>query len=294
MTEFKFGDKTTVVRINMPENEAFARSVLEETYRNYTGQSGRVVSGEQLARDPKAFGTPKLIEVIADTSGSMNWDLNGENKIDIAKLLLLNAVNRILDLPVAARTAIMFRILGNTSHLTPHCRETELILEPGRLKDIEQYKAYVDKVLSLKAGGPTPLTWTLMEADHDLFMRYGAYKCTRDIILVSDGAETSCMNHPEQPAQVMRQKGVDIHVTAIGLRNDQEGTTQLSGVASPGRFNDTEMLAEAAKGAPYVGPNPASEYVKGKYVFPSPGEKYGELKATTSLDGKVLLPPKKP
>lgn len=292
MTEYKFG-KETVLHVRMPENEAFAQAVLEETYRNYTGNSSLVTSADRLNNDPAAnIGQPAVVEAVIDGSGSMKEEVNGECKLDVAKLLLLNTINRMLAHPVGARTTFLLRVLGQSSHLVPDCQETELLVEPGRLRDIEQYKKLVDNILGLTAHGKTPITYTLLQSDKDLFRDYAHLPGTRHVLLVSDGAETQCMNNPGYPAGILRQKNTSIDVISIGLKGDIAGQQQLAQIATAGRFRNTEQMAENTKGAPFVN-SAMGTYKSGKYVFPSPAERYGELKATTSLDGRVILPTKK-
>lgn len=290
MTDFKFGDKT-VLHVRKPENEAWAAAVLEETYRNYTGNSQLVGSAEKVATDPASLaGQPAIVEAIIDGSGSMKEDVNGECKLDVAKLLLLNTINRMIAHSVGARTTFLLRVLGQSSHSVPECQETELLVAPGRIREITQYRDLVDTILSLKAGGRTPITFSLIQAGNDLFNSYAYLPGTRHVLLVSDGAETSCMNNPGYVAGMLRKKGTSIDVVSIGLQGDATGQDQLAQIATAGRFHNTEHLSENTKGAPPAGQQALGEYRSGKYVFPPPSETYGHTHATTDLNGRVLLP----
>jgi hypothetical protein len=296
MTDYKFGDKT-VLHVRMPENEQWAQQVLEETYRNYTGNSRLVGNLDQINSDPSVNGgPPAVVEAIIDASGSMNGEMNGECKMDVAKLLLLNTINRMIAHPVGARTSFMLRVLGHTPHSKPDCQETELLVAPGRLRDITQYKLLVDQILGLTAGSKTPITYALLQAGKDLFRDFRHLPGTRHVMLVSDGAETQCMNNPGYAADLLRKDNATVDVVSIGLQGDIKGREQLAQIATAGRFRNTEQLSENTKGAPYVGANAMGEYKSGKYVFPSPAEAYGHLNASTRLEGKVMFPksPAKP
>lgn len=302
MTEFRFGKKP-VLHVHMPENEGFAAAVLEETYRNYTGQSPLVGPQEQIDRDTSRFACqPSVVEGIIDVSGSMKEELNGENKIDISKLLMLNVINRMIAHPDGAGMIFLMRVLGQNSRSAVECQETELVVAPGRIREITHYKLLVDKILSLKAGGPTPLAFSLACADYDIYSNYSNYPGKRSIFLISDGMQTkTCHNDPFVAAERLRGKGTTIHVTTVGLEPNGsdsyevqarklEEKGQLAQIASPGKFRDTESLAESTRGAPYVAKEAFGSYKAGQYVFPSPAETYGQLQARTSVDGQVLLP----
>ncbi len=307
MTDFKFG-KETVLRVHDADNVQWAQAVLEETYRNYTGNSPFVGSLQQVDSDPNVrTGPPALIEGIIDVSGSMKEEISGECKLDIAKLLMLNTINRWISVsdnnghmranPIGARTTFLLRLLGQSSQTDSPCHATELVIPPGRLREIEHYKSVVDKILSLKAGGATPLAFSLFMAGNDLSNTYRNYPGTRDIFYISDGVATGCGGDPIVAAERVRNNPhspTTIHTVSLGLGGNITAKTVLGQIATPGRYRNSENLAENTKGAPPPGQNVFGTYNSGKYVFPSPGKSYGELQATTSLDGKVLWPKRTP
>jgi hypothetical protein len=289
MTDFKFGDKT-VLRVRMPENEQWAQAVLEETYRNYTGNSRLVGDLNQISSDPSVnAGPPAVVEGIIDASGSMKEEVNGECKLDIAKVMMLNTINRMLAHPVGARTTFLLRVMGHTSHPVPECQETELLVEPGRLREINHYRNLVDKILNLTASGRTPITYTFLKARDDLHGKYAYLPGTRHYFMISDEAETQCMRTDCLGRLLPPNDSKDI--VSIGLDGNMRAQSQLAAIATPGRYRNTEQMAENAKGVPAV-QNAMGTQKSGKYVFPSPDEFYGQLQATTKLEGKVILPKK--
>jgi|GEM_PF-4520655 len=294
MTEFQFRDKPTIT-VKDPESAVWAQAILDETYRNYMRQSPKVGSLDQLSRDPDSYGLPKMVEVLADVSGSMSQQLHGECKLDMFKLIMLNSVNRIIaDMPVGARTMLMMRVIGQSSMDVSDCQKTELVLGPGRIRDIEHYKAYVDKVLSLRAGGITPLTFALMQTDNDLF-KYAPYSCSREIIYATDGIETrSCINNmPNSIVQgaILKRKGVIINIPSLGLAKDKDALEELGKIASPGQQRNIERLPEVS--AKLTRTDAGPESMSKHRVYSNNGQVSGDIQATTKVEGKVMLPSKR-
>ncbi|MEZ4597343.1 MAG: VWA domain-containing protein [Chloroflexota bacterium] len=150
------------------------------------------------------------VELILDTSGSMDADLGRSKRIDVAKRSLSRLVQEVLPegLPVALRT------FKAGSRRRPSC-ETSLAVKLGPL----DHRAMLRRIerIRIGAGTRTPLGRALEAAIGDI----GHVEGPRIVVLVTDGAET-CKGDPEAAIRALVDAGFDTTVHIVGFALDDE------------------------------------------------------------------------
>ncbi len=194
---------------------------------------------------------PENILIILDASDSMNEEMNGQRKIDIAKNVVLNTVK---NLPPHVNVGL--RVYGHkrgsgSSFITPFgnfsagadaCKQTQLMVPIAA----NNRASIASELMDIQAVGKTPISFTLQQAiNNDLSHLPGK----KTIILVSDGRET-CAFNPCDVSLNMVRSGVDVKINTIGFgTHDRVADDQLKCVAlaTKGRFYTADTAAELAK-----------------------------------------------
>lgn len=171
-----------------------------------TKDGGRDTKMEKEATMPKK----KNVVVIFDASGSMNADLNGEKKIDIAK----RSLNAYIDTlsPEVNLSLLAYGHVGssNQADKAVSCSTVE---EKYYLGPVNAMVAK-DKVNALTAKGWTPITNALNKADALLATHQGE---DNRILLVSDGEET-CNGDPIAVAKKIKSENGRIDVIGFDVQ----------------------------------------------------------------------------
>jgi hypothetical protein len=151
------------------------------------------------------------VELILDTSGSMDADLGKRKRIDVAKRSLSRLVADSLPegLPVALRT------FKAGTRAKPSCA-TRLSVKLGPLDKAAMLKR-IDRI-KIGKGTKTPLAAAIEAAGGDI----GGVEGPRIVVLVTDGAET-CGGDPEAAVRALVAAGIDTTVNIVGLALDDEG-----------------------------------------------------------------------
>ena len=160
---------------------------------------------------------------ILDASGSMNQQIEGKRKIDIAKEILGPLVE---DLPQEVKTGLM--VYGHAGS-QKGCKNIELIapLQTNNQATIKE------KLASIKAQGKTPIASALEKGAEVI----KASKGDKTVVLISDGEET-CGGDPVKTAQAIKKElGVRVVIHVIGFDVKGKGQKQLSSIASAGGGN---------------------------------------------------------
>jgi hypothetical protein len=146
------------------------------------------------------------VELILDASGSMLKRIEGKRRINIAKEVLVEAVNH----HIPAGTPVALRVFG---HKEPgSCRtDLEIALKPldpaGAAKTIQGVNA-----MNL---AKTPIADSLKKVESDLKNASGP----KAVVLVTDGEET-CEGDAAKVIQRLRDKGLDITLNIVGFAID--------------------------------------------------------------------------
>lgn len=154
--------------------------------------------------------------IVLDASGSMWGQIDGENKIVIARRVITDLLQSLPADQNLGLTVYGHRTRGD-------CSDIETIVPPG--PDTR------DRIAAAVAGitpmGKTPMTDAVIAAAEAL--RYTEEKAT--VILISDGIET-CNPDPCAAARALEQAGVDFTVHVIGFDiTDAEAMRQMQCIA---------------------------------------------------------------
>ena len=175
----------------------------------------RMADGQALVR------TIGNLEIILDASGSMNGEIDGRRKIDIAHEALAALVGKLPD-----RTNVALRAYGHRKG--GDCSDVELLTPLGVL-DRSALTARI-KAVSPAQKGMTPIGASLQQVAQDLQGAQGDVL----VVLVSDGDET-CNGDPAQVATRIHADNPKIRFDVIGFNvGPEEWRARLSGIAQGG------------------------------------------------------------
>lgn len=165
---------------------------------------------------------------IMDSSYSMSDEIDGKEKIDIAKETLSEALKKISP---DIKTGL--RVYGHKNGILGFnaCRASELVTPIGI-----NNKSFIERqVNKLSPTGWTPITYSLKQAvNFDLARVQGAKR----ILLLSDGEET-CDESPCEYVLNLIKTRPDIKIDVIGFAlNNEEAVDQLkcTALVTKGRF----------------------------------------------------------
>lgn len=191
----------------------------------------------QKKRVEKGFG----IELILDASGSMLKRIKGKRRIEIAKDVLIKAVQEI----IPPKTQVALRVFGHKK--ADSCR-TDLEM---RLQSLDVKKSSkIIKRIKAKNLAKTPIAASLAKVATDL----KKVKGKRVIILVTDGKET-CDGNATAEIEKLKELGVEVKLNIVGFAiNDAKLKQEFETWAKLGngtyfQANDKKSLDEAVKKA---------------------------------------------
>jgi len=164
--------------------------------------------------------------LILDCSLSMEEEIDGQAKIDIAK----NVIHQVLS-QIPPSTRVGLRVYGHKRDMLKSfvgidkCEVSELLVPVGP----NNRNRIFQELANLKPVGMTPICYSLQEASYFDFVNLPGKK---RIILVSDGMET-CSGNPCEVAVELVRQNADIAIDVIGfdLSADPSVTSNLKCVA---------------------------------------------------------------
>jgi Ca-activated chloride channel family protein len=165
---------------------------------------------------------------ILDASNSMNLNWDKQTRMDAAKDILIQSVEKLRGIP---NLEIALRVYGHQSQVTntyQDCADTKLEV-PFSFNTID---AIQTKVRSIIAKGATPIARSLEAAAGD----FPDTLARNFIILITDGLE-SCDNDPCVIAKKLKEKGVRVTPFVIGLGMD---LSYLEKFKCIGSYSDAE------------------------------------------------------
>lgn len=134
---------------------------------------------------------PGELILILDASGSMWGQIEGQNKITIAKKVLNGLIEGLPDGTSVGLIAYGHRDKGD-------CKDIETVFPPGPVDK----KLLAEKIDSISPKGKTPITDSINQA----FELARGSEDAATVILVSDGLET-CGGDPARPSRRRRRLG---------------------------------------------------------------------------------------
>ncbi|MDO8137732.1 MAG: discoidin domain-containing protein [Candidatus Brocadiales bacterium] len=214
-------------------------------------------------------GPTKEIEIIFDSSASMEEAQEGSTKMNIAKKALISILG---ELPADAKVG--FRAYGHRYFWKDEqksCADTELLVPIAKAD-----KALITLgVQNLAPRGATPIALSLQEAAKDF-----SGEAERFIILLSDGKET-CGGDPVGVIRALRAQGINIIVHVVGFGVGGEGEKELSKIAeaSGGKYYTAKSSVELAQALKTV-TKEVAEPTPGEIVLPEKKKKGNLLAAS--------------
>lgn len=158
------------------------------------------------------------IALILDASGSMWGQIQGENKIVIARRVLQGVMK---NLPAEAGVGLVAYGHRDKSD----CNDIETVVPYGST----DRAALAAQIAALNPKGMTPITATLEKVFADLRQREGA----TTVILVSDGLET-CGGDPCNAVAAAKAAGIEFILHVVGFDLGKENVAQLECAAVTG------------------------------------------------------------
>lgn len=173
--------------------------------------------------------TPEDAILILDGSGSMWGQIDGVNKIVIAKDVVEGLVRALPDDQRLGMVAYGHRKKGD-------CTDIQTLAEVGADRD-----TVIDQIRSITPVGMTPLTKSVEHAATALDYTKNA----ATVILVSDGLET-CEADPCALARTLEENGLDFTVHVVGFDVTEEERRGLQCIASEtgGEFLAADSASE--------------------------------------------------
>ena len=169
------------------------------------------------AQSEKMLSSSEII-LILDASGSMWGQIEGENKIAIAKTVLKDLVDELPDNTEVGLIAYGHREKGD-------CKDIETIVEPGPLD-----KTVINQSIdALNPKGKTPITDSVLTA----FDLVRANENATTVILVSDGIET-CGGDPCKAVKEAKDAGINFVMHVVGFDVGDVDVSQLECAAQAG------------------------------------------------------------
>ncbi len=188
-----------------------------------------ILAAAGMAGPAAAEEAPDLL-LILDASGSMWGQIQGENKIVIARRVLKELIGELPEGSELGLVAYGHRREGD-------CDDIETIAAVGPADKA----ALIAKIDGLNPKGKTPITGAVGEAFNSVRGRDGA----TTILLVSDGIET-CGGDPCQAVRDAKAAGIDFVMHVVGFDVAKEDVSQLecAAQASGGLYFDAENADE--------------------------------------------------
>ena len=170
--------------------------------------------------------TPAPLLLIFDASGSMWGQIEGENKIVIARRVLGELVDGLPDASEVGLVAYGHRKKGD-------CDDIETVVPLGAL-DKASLKKTVD---TLNPKGKTPITQSVQLA----FDTLREQQTGATVILVSDGLET-CGGDPCAAVRTAKEQGLDFifHVVGFDVAGEDVSELECAAQAGGGLFRSVE------------------------------------------------------
>lgn len=168
---------------------------------------------------PAAFAeSPSQLLLILDASGSMWGQIEGENKIVIARRILNDLIQ---GLPEDTRVGL----IAYGHRRKSDCEDIETVV----LMDTIDKADMIQKINALNPTGMTPITKAVSQAFEILSSQEGAVT----IVLVSDGIET-CGGDPCQTVREAKIDGIDFVMHVVGFDVGEVDVSQLECTAQAG------------------------------------------------------------
>jgi len=162
--------------------------------------------------------SPAELIFILDASGSMWGQIEGENKITIAKKVLVDLIGELPDETNVGLIAYGHRDKGD-------CEDIETVVPPGPADKT----LLTEKIEAINPKGKTPITGSVTRA----FDILRSKESSATVILLSDGLET-CGGDPCKTVREAKESGINFVMHVVGFDVSKEDVSQLECAAQAG------------------------------------------------------------
>lgn len=196
-------------------------SLVFESLKNFTPDYGAY----DLSKEQPSF---KNVAIHLDSSGSMNAQVSGGVKMDLAKQAIATYAS---GLPASSKVSL--RVYGHQGSGSDNdkaisCSSTEMMYDANTY-DQASFELALTK---FKPSGWTPLAASIAAAYEDL-KKSADDKSKNILFVVSDGIET-CDGNPIEEARKLANSDLKVSVNIIGFDVDDAGQKQLKETALAG------------------------------------------------------------
>ncbi|SEM82067.1 vWA domain-containing protein [Lihuaxuella thermophila] len=196
-----------------------------------------------LTNIPGGINEPKLsklnVEILLDSSGSMNGKVSGGKKMDLAKKSIQDFASK---LPEGSNVSL--RVYGHKGSSSEKdkaisCSSSEVVYPMGKYNKT----AFNQALAKFQPKGYTPIALAIRGAQKDLQSSRGDKDTQNIVYIVSDGIET-CGGNPVEEAKKLHTSGIKAVVNIIGFDVDNAGQQALRQVAKAGGGSYTTVNSE--------------------------------------------------
>ncbi|WP_339148584.1 MULTISPECIES: VWA domain-containing protein [unclassified Sutcliffiella] len=184
---------------------------------------------------PNGQGTPAKALILLDASSSMLLDVDGKQKMKVAKDAVLS-----FGKTIGANSDVSLYVYGHAGSqedkdMQVSCTTIDEVYPAQAYNE----KAFFEAVQGVEAKGWTPLAEAIKTAREDS----ADYDGDITLYIVSDGMET-CEGNPVEEARAFADEKEGRHVNIIGFNVDKQSEDQLKDVAAAG--NGEYISADSA------------------------------------------------
>ncbi|WP_312094186.1 VWA domain-containing protein [Niallia sp.] len=166
--------------------------------------------------------------VLMDASGSMNGQIEGKTKMELAKVAIGKFMEQI---PSDANVSLIaYGHVGSSANVdkAKSCSSVESVYSLS----VYQAENFTNSLNSFQASGWTPLAGAIKKAE-EILKDYPKDDYSNLVYMVSDGVET-CDGDPVAAAKQLQSQNIKAKVNIIGFDVDDDGQQQLKQVADSG------------------------------------------------------------
>ncbi|MGI8386752.1 VWA domain-containing protein [Robertmurraya sp. P23] len=220
-------------------------SLVFESLKNFTPDYGAY----DLSKEQPSF---KNIAIHLDSSGSMNAQVSGGVKMDLAKQAIATYASGLPASSIVSLRVYGHQGTGSDNDKAKSCSSTEIMYDAHTYEQV----SFEQALTKFKPSGWTPLAASIAAAYEDL-KSSADDKSENILFVVSDGIET-CDGNPIEEARKLANSDLMVSVNIIGFDVDDAGQKQLKETALAGNgtyytvnsnveLNDTiqELLQDA-------------------------------------------------
>lgn len=196
-------------------------SIVYDSLKNFTPDYGAY----DLSKEQPSF---KNVAIHLDSSGSMNAQVTGGVKIDLAKRAITTYASGLPDSSMVSLRVYGHQGTGNDSDKVKSCSSTEIMYDANTYDQA----SFEQALTKFKPSGWTPLAASIQAAYEDL-KKSADDKSENILFVVSDGIET-CNGNPVEEARKLANSDLRVKVNIIGFDVDDAGQKQLKETAIAG------------------------------------------------------------